>query len=201
MVYVKSRHKLPEFLAAVTITINFMVMAAPAGDTFSTVFLKNRFIPLLEPDFIVMVTVTVDRWRRSYYRPNPLNRAESAIFKTSVRPRSKQVVLCYTRSTPSYKLLIEYNLLLTQRLTSYPLVLGVLHCGSSSFARVTNELPLGVLWLLCVAGTSFARSPAQLSCPPLSLATQLSESKAAAYVAKRPFATIPWGGIGCKQSR
>jgi hypothetical protein len=89
---------------------------------------------------------------------------------------------CYTRSTPSYKLLSEYNLLLTQRLTSYPLVLGVLYCGSSSFARVTNELPLGVLWLLCVAGTSFARSTAQLSCPPLSLPTQLSESKAAAYI-------------------
>jgi hypothetical protein len=89
---------------------------------------------------------------------------------------------CYTRSTASYKLRIEYNLLLTQRLTSYPLVLGVLYCGSSSFARVTNELPLGVLWLLCVAGTSFARSTAQLSCLPLSLPTQLSESKAAAYI-------------------
>jgi hypothetical protein len=31
MVYVKSRHELPEFMAAVTITINFMVMAAPVG--------------------------------------------------------------------------------------------------------------------------------------------------------------------------
>ena len=40
-----------------------------------------------------------------------------------------------------------------QRLTSYPLVLVGLYCGSSSFARVTNELPLVVLWLLCVAGT------------------------------------------------
>jgi hypothetical protein len=61
---------------------------------------------------------------------------------------------CYTRSTPtSYKLLSEYNLLLTQRLTSYPLVLVGLYCGSSSFARVTNELPLVVLWLFCVAGT------------------------------------------------
>jgi hypothetical protein len=37
MVCVKSRHKLPEFMAAVTITINFTVMAAPVGDTFSTV--------------------------------------------------------------------------------------------------------------------------------------------------------------------
>jgi hypothetical protein len=46
VVYVKSRHKLPEFMAAVTITINFMVMAAPVGDTFSTVSLKTRFIPL-----------------------------------------------------------------------------------------------------------------------------------------------------------
>jgi hypothetical protein len=70
---------------------------------------------------------------------------------------------CYTRSSPSYKLLLEYNLLLTQRLASHPLALVVLHCGSSSIARVANELPLGVLWLLCVAGTSFARSTAQLS--------------------------------------
>jgi hypothetical protein len=60
---------------------------------------------------------------------------------------------CYTRSTPSYKLLSEYTLLLTQRLTSYPPVLVGLYYGSSSFARVTNELPLVVLWLLCVAGT------------------------------------------------
>jgi hypothetical protein len=90
--------------------------------------------------------------------------------------------ICYTRSNPSYKLLSEYNLLLTQRLTSYPLVLGVLYCGSSSFASVTNELSLGVLWLLCVSGNSFARSTAQLSCPPLSLSTQLSESKAAFYI-------------------
>jgi hypothetical protein len=62
-------------------------------------------------------------------------------------------VRCYTRATPSYKLLSEYNLLLTQRLTIYPLVLVGLYCGSSSFAGVTNELPLIVLWLLCVAGT------------------------------------------------
>jgi hypothetical protein len=47
----------------------------------------------------------------------------------------------------------------------------VLHCGSSSFARLTRELPLGVLWLLCVAGTSFARSTAQLSCTHLSLSS------------------------------
>jgi hypothetical protein len=33
------------------------------------------------------------------------------------------VLDCYTRSAPSYKLLSEYNLILTQRLTSYPLVL------------------------------------------------------------------------------
>jgi hypothetical protein len=37
MVFEKSRHKLPEFMAAVTITINFMVMAAPVGDTVLTV--------------------------------------------------------------------------------------------------------------------------------------------------------------------
>jgi hypothetical protein len=48
---------------------------------------------------------------------------------------------CYTRSTPSYKLLSEYNLLLTQRLMNYPRVLGGLFCGSSSFAKVTDELP------------------------------------------------------------
>jgi hypothetical protein len=40
MVYVKSRQKLLEFMLAVTITINFMVMATPVGDTFSTVSLK-----------------------------------------------------------------------------------------------------------------------------------------------------------------
>jgi hypothetical protein len=48
--------------------------------------------------------------------------------------------LCFTRSTPSYKVLSEYNLLLTQRLTSYPLVPVGLSCGSSSFAKATNEL-------------------------------------------------------------
>jgi hypothetical protein len=89
---------------------------------------------------------------------------------------------CCARSTPNYKLLSGYNLLLMQMLTSYPLVLVGLYCGSSSFARVTNELPIGVQWLLCVAGTSFARSTAQLSCPPLSPPTQLSETKPAAYI-------------------
>jgi hypothetical protein len=90
--------------------------------------------------------------------------AESTGWR-SCTPRSRPSCatrhLCYTQSTPSYKLLSEYNLLLTQRLASYP---------------------LGVLWLLCVAGTSFAPSTAQLSCPPLSLPTQLSESKAASYI-------------------
>jgi hypothetical protein len=38
--YVKSRHKLPKFMAAVTITINVMVMIVPVGDTFSTVTIK-----------------------------------------------------------------------------------------------------------------------------------------------------------------
>jgi hypothetical protein len=109
-------------------------------------------------------------------------RQENNPKKSVYKPGGHVLPSCYTRSTPSYKLISEYNLLLTQRLTSCPLVLGVLYCGSSSFARVTNELPLGVLWLLCVAGTSFARSTAQLSCSPLSLPTQLSESKAAAYI-------------------
>jgi hypothetical protein len=40
MVFGKSRHKPPDFMAAVTITINSMVMAAPVGDTFSTVTIK-----------------------------------------------------------------------------------------------------------------------------------------------------------------
>jgi hypothetical protein len=35
--YVKSRHKLPEFMAAVTVCTNVMVVVAPVGDTFSTV--------------------------------------------------------------------------------------------------------------------------------------------------------------------
>jgi hypothetical protein len=47
----------------------------------------------------------------------------------------------YTRSTPSYKPLSEYNLLLTRRLTSYSLVLVGLSCGSSSFAKVIDKLP------------------------------------------------------------
>jgi hypothetical protein len=38
--FVKSRHKLPKFMAAVTITINVMVMVAPVGDAFSTVTIK-----------------------------------------------------------------------------------------------------------------------------------------------------------------
>jgi hypothetical protein len=41
----------------------------------------------------------------------------------------------------SYRLLSDYNLILAQKLTSYPLVLVGLSCGSSSFARVSNELP------------------------------------------------------------
>jgi hypothetical protein len=102
--------------------------------------------------------------------------------KSVYKPSGYLLPSCYTRSIPSHKLLSESNLLLTQRLTSYPLVLVGLYCGSSSFARVTNELPLGVLWLLCIAGTSFARSTAQLSCPPLSLPTQLLESKPAGYI-------------------
>jgi hypothetical protein len=36
--------------------------------------------------------------------------------------------------------------------------------------------------LLCVAGVRFARSTAQLSCPPLPLPTQLLKSKPAAYI-------------------
>jgi hypothetical protein len=57
---------------------------------------------------------------------------------------------CYTRSTPSYKLLSKYNLILTQWLTSYPQALVQLSCGSYCFARVTKELPKVRLWLLCV---------------------------------------------------
>jgi hypothetical protein len=98
-----------------------------------------------------------------------LRRLKRVLDENGLVLQPKWLPSCYTRSTPSYKLLSKYNLLLTQRLTSYPLVLGVLYCGSSSFARVTNEPPLGVLWLLCVAGPSFARSTAQLSCPPPSL--------------------------------
>jgi hypothetical protein len=42
---------------------------------------------------------------------------------------------------PHLKLLSEYDRLLTQRLASYPLVLVGLSCGSSSFAKMTDELP------------------------------------------------------------
>jgi hypothetical protein len=66
------------------------------------------------------------------------------IAHTAIRVNN---VLCYTRSTPSHKIIFEYNynLLLTERLTRYPLALVGLRHGSSSFARVLNELPLGVL--------------------------------------------------------
>jgi hypothetical protein len=40
--YVKSRHKLPKFMAAVIITINVMVMVAPVGDAFSTVTVSGN---------------------------------------------------------------------------------------------------------------------------------------------------------------
>jgi hypothetical protein len=96
------------------------------------------------------------------------------IFSPPFEILEYQLHLCCTRSTPSYKLLSEYNLILTQRLTSYPLVLVELSCGSFSFARVTSELPISRtvvalhrkgdarvtnelllvdMWLLCVAGT------------------------------------------------
>jgi hypothetical protein len=98
------------------------------------------------------------------------------------------VTPCYTRSTPSYKLLSEYNLFLTQRPTSYPLELVGLSCGSFSFERVTNELPTsrtvaalrrGHLALIVVRLSSVAH---------LSLPTQLLESKPAAYI-DNPVAT------------
>jgi hypothetical protein len=54
---------------------------------------------------------------------------------------AEEVPSCYIRSTPSYKILSEYTLILTQGLTSYPLVLVGLSCCCSSFTRVTNELP------------------------------------------------------------
>jgi hypothetical protein len=38
--FVKSSHKLPKFMAAVTITINVMVTVALVGDNFSTVTIK-----------------------------------------------------------------------------------------------------------------------------------------------------------------
>jgi hypothetical protein len=37
MLFVSSLHKLPEFTAAVSVTINFMVLVVPVSDTFSTV--------------------------------------------------------------------------------------------------------------------------------------------------------------------
>jgi hypothetical protein len=41
MVYVKFHHKLPDFMAAVTITINFMVMAALVGEKFDCIAKKS----------------------------------------------------------------------------------------------------------------------------------------------------------------
>jgi hypothetical protein len=59
-------------------------------------------------------------------------RLSSSIFCRQLRANRHQAGLttlarplgsasCYTRSTPSYKLPLEYNLLLAPRLTSYPL--------------------------------------------------------------------------------
>jgi hypothetical protein len=87
----------------------------------------------------------------------------------------------YTRPTLRYKLLLEYNLLLTQRLTSYPLVLVGLSCGSSSFARVTNELPTSRT-VVALHREHLALLVGRLSSVAhLSLPTQLFESKPAAY--------------------
>jgi hypothetical protein len=41
MVYVKFHHKLPDFMAAVTITINFMVLAALVGEKFDCIAKKS----------------------------------------------------------------------------------------------------------------------------------------------------------------
>jgi hypothetical protein len=68
----KFRHKLPTFMAAVTITINIMDMVASGGDTFSTVAIKIDSYPY-ENHVLVMVTVTVDRWRRSNGRWRLIN--------------------------------------------------------------------------------------------------------------------------------
>jgi hypothetical protein len=86
--------------------------------------------------------------------------------------------VCYTRLTSSHKPLVEL-ICLNAKVDEYLLVQRVLLSGTSSLATMTNELPIGVLWLLCVVGTRFARRTAQLSCPPLSLPSELSESKPA----------------------
>jgi hypothetical protein len=79
------------------------------------------------------------------------------------------VVLHVTPVRPLAIAITEYNLLLAQRITSYPLVLVGLSCGCSSFARVTNELPISRTVVTTRPGHIFSRSTAQLSCPNLSL--------------------------------
>jgi hypothetical protein len=92
------------------------------------------------------------------------------------------MTVVYTRSTPSYKLLSEYYLLLTKRLTGYPLVLVGLSCGSSSFARVTNELP-NCRTVVALRHGHLALLVGRLSSVAyLSLPTQLLGSKPAAYI-------------------
>jgi hypothetical protein len=44
-------------MAAVTITTNVMVMAAPVGDTFSTASIKKLIHTLMRTTFMVMVRV------------------------------------------------------------------------------------------------------------------------------------------------
>jgi hypothetical protein len=90
--------------------------------------------------------------------------------------------ICCTRSTPSYKLISEYNLLLTQRLTSYPLVLVGLSCGISSFAKVTDELPTSRTVVALRCGHLALLVGRLSSVAHLSLPTQLLESKPAAYI-------------------
>jgi hypothetical protein len=92
------------------------------------------------------------------------------------------VTMYYTRSTPSYKLLSEYNLLLKQRLTSYLLALLVLSCDRSSLAKVTNELPTSRTVVALRRGHLALLVGRLSSVAHLSLPNQLLESKPVACI-------------------
>jgi hypothetical protein len=75
MVFGKSRHKLPEFMAAVTITKNYTVMTAPVGD-------------------MAMITGMPDRWR------GLLTTADCRLSKSSVLPLNTTIVFLFLGSYP-----------------------------------------------------------------------------------------------------
>jgi hypothetical protein len=96
--------------------------------------------------------------------------------------KGRQRARCYARSIPSYKLLSEFNLILTQRLTSYPLVLVGLSCGTSRFAKVTDELPTSINVLFLLRGHVALLAGRLCSVAHLPIPPQLLDIKPVAYI-------------------